>query len=727
MEKVQEVIEELRKFLKSPEFNADVASNNKNLNVWITDLYYSYEDVEKKPGAPPEWKARQAKTFFGYVQKLFKMIDFTPWIVMALLGILTAAAGLILDFLIVYAYNTRLRFIKDVENPVWSFIQFWVSGFIMVTIATSISKYVIQWNDGSGVPEMRSILSGANTYKYLDSRIIFAKMIGLTTAYGGGMALGKTGPLIHISGSIAQWLLKREMFKHIDKNLSMKRSILCCAVGASVCAGMGTPVAAIIMSIELTYGTYNVSNLFRTVVCICWAMIASKIIGNYIYIDPLVRTNFPPYELGWDLITFAIVGLVVGLLIVAVLKAATKLTYLRRVTKYRIFERYNYIWMGFTIITILNFAFQYSLGSNRVFYNDTFTSGELEENPRYSESPLWTLVAVTLIQMISGALTFSSNVPFGIFGPATIIGCMTGRLIGEIGARYGLFVPQAKGAYAVVGTAAGLACVARTLSPMIMLVEMTGQIEFGLPNIVATLVAYIVGNFFAMSFFDVAIYLRKLPIVPSLMDDDKYEKTARDLMTSHYYWLTQDSDHKDAFQLFAKSGEINKALTIPVLTREGHLVGAVKNEHLIKYLEEMHLGETRELLSNIQERKKSKKSTRIGRIEQFFSRTRSIYERETHDEGDSRIVKSQLFEMSSMKQSSSGAYDDPVDKFLHSKIDWKHPTLRFDPSPLMVTPECYASKVQYLIAVTKATSVYVMESGKLLGIIRTNEFLKFKA
>ena len=75
--------------------------------------------------------------------------------------------------------------------------------------------------------------------------------------------------------------------------------------------------------------------------------------------------------------------------------------------------------------------------------------------------------------------------------PCLIMGSILGRLYGEIARR---FIPiQNIGGYAVVGAAAMTACVTRTTSVSIIILELSGQLEY-LPSILlAVLIAYSVG------------------------------------------------------------------------------------------------------------------------------------------------------------------------------------------------------------------------------------------
>ena len=52
---------------------------------------------------------------------------------------------------------------------------------------------------GSGIPEIKTILSGFVIPHFLDFKVLLVKAVGATFAVATGMCLGKEGPFVHIS------------------------------------------------------------------------------------------------------------------------------------------------------------------------------------------------------------------------------------------------------------------------------------------------------------------------------------------------------------------------------------------------------------------------------------------------------------------------------------------------------------------------------------------------
>ena len=94
------------------------------------------------------------------------------------------------------------------------------------------------------------------------------------------------------------------------------------------------------------------------------------------------------------------------------------------------------------------------------------------------------LIYGTLVKLILTTITFGCKVPSGIIIPALDAGAFFGRLIGQ-------FIPGiSPGIFAMVGAAAFLAGVSRmTISLCVIMFELTGELEYIVPHMIAILVA----------------------------------------------------------------------------------------------------------------------------------------------------------------------------------------------------------------------------------------------
>ena len=82
------------------------------------------------------------------------------------------------------------------------FFQYFMFIFWSVIYASFIVVLVVgsaPYASGSGIPEIKTILSGFIMYGYLGKWTFFIKSIGMIFATSAGLIVGKEGPFVHIS------------------------------------------------------------------------------------------------------------------------------------------------------------------------------------------------------------------------------------------------------------------------------------------------------------------------------------------------------------------------------------------------------------------------------------------------------------------------------------------------------------------------------------------------
>ncbi|KAF0036753.1 hypothetical protein F2P81_012065 [Scophthalmus maximus] len=106
---------------------------------------------------------------------------------------------------------------------------------------------------GSGIPEVRTMLSGIEMPHYLSLTNMFAKFLGLicTLAAGSTVFLGKVGPFVHLSTMVGSYLSK--FFTPVQANKKDKAAgemlVVAAAVGVASC--FGAPVSGVLFSVEV--------------------------------------------------------------------------------------------------------------------------------------------------------------------------------------------------------------------------------------------------------------------------------------------------------------------------------------------------------------------------------------------------------------------------------------------------------------------------------------------
>jgi chloride channel 3/4/5 len=103
---------------------------------------------------------------------------------------------------------------------------------------------------GSGIPEIKTILSGFVIPNFLDFKVLVVKAVGATFAVATGMCLGKEGPFVHISTCVG-WLVASWFPKYSGNGRKMREMLsVACSAGLSV--AFGAPIGGVLFSYEVS-------------------------------------------------------------------------------------------------------------------------------------------------------------------------------------------------------------------------------------------------------------------------------------------------------------------------------------------------------------------------------------------------------------------------------------------------------------------------------------------
>tara|TARA_B110000967_G_C18346691_1_gene299262 strand:+ start:109 stop:495 length:387 start_codon:yes stop_codon:yes gene_type:complete len=95
----------------------------------------------------------------------------------------------------------------------------------MMNLSLLVTRQISPVAAGSGIPQMKTQLTGSGIKGYLSFRTCVAKILGLTTAVGSGMYIGQEGPFVHIASCIANCLIFTQSCK-VSERAFWKTSIL---------------------------------------------------------------------------------------------------------------------------------------------------------------------------------------------------------------------------------------------------------------------------------------------------------------------------------------------------------------------------------------------------------------------------------------------------------------------------------------------------------------------
>jgi chloride channel 2 len=243
-------------------------SFRRTQNYIITDYFTNYEDITNMPGPNTQnsqiGSEGKKPNIFMRIFKFINLINPHHWLFLILVGIITAVVAYLIDQGVNFMLQLKLALCED-YNTSWSVsFAIWIMITLFFTaIAASIGQFISKDAEGSGIPELKSILAGVNIYRYLSFRTLIGKILGLFAALSAGLSVGKEGPFVHVSAGIVNKLSKFRPFRDIYNNQSLKKQMLAASVAAGVTATFGAPIGGVLFSIEVTSTYYMVSNLWK--------------------------------------------------------------------------------------------------------------------------------------------------------------------------------------------------------------------------------------------------------------------------------------------------------------------------------------------------------------------------------------------------------------------------------------------------------------------------------
>lgn len=164
---------------------------------------------------------------------------------------------------------------------------------------------------GSGVAEVRVILSGFVLHGFLGFKTLVVKSIGLVLSVASGLSLGKEGPYVHIATCVGNIACRQ--FTKYDRNDAKRREVLSAAAAAGVAVAFGAPLGGVLFCLEEVAYFFPAKTLFRTFFCCITAALTLKFLNPYgtnkiVMFQVQYPVDWEYFELG----SFVAVGVIGG-------------------------------------------------------------------------------------------------------------------------------------------------------------------------------------------------------------------------------------------------------------------------------------------------------------------------------------------------------------------------------------------------------------------------------
>ncbi|XP_063144539.1 chloride channel protein ClC-Kb isoform X4 [Rattus norvegicus] len=467
-------------------------------------------------------------------------------------------------------------------------------GVLMALISYAMNFAIGRVVRGSGIPEVKTILTGVILEDYLDIKNFGAKVVGLscTLATGSTIFLGKLGPFVHLSVMIAAYLGRvRTKTVGEPENKTKEMELLAAGAAVGVATVFAAPISGVLFSIEVMSSHFSVWDYWRGFfAATCGAFMFHLLAvfnSEQETITSIYKTSFPvdiPFDLP-EIFFFVALGAICGIL-------SCGYNYCQRTSLFflkangftsKLLATSKPLYSALAAVVLASITYPPGVGRfmasrlsmseylETLFDNNSWALMTKNSSPPWSAEPdpqnLW-LEWCHPQMTVFGTLVFFLVMKFWMLILATTI---------PIPAGY--FLP-----IFVYGAAAFSGAVTHTLSTALLAFEVSGQIVHALPVLMAVLAANAICQSYQPSFYDGTIIVKKLPYLPWI----RGRKIGSHLVTVGHFMnctlttLAKDMPLEEVIKVVISTDVTQYPL---VETTESQvLVGIVKRTHLVQSL-----------------------------------------------------------------------------------------------------------------------------------------------
>ncbi|KAG7556572.1 CBS domain [Arabidopsis suecica] len=528
-----------------------------------------YEVIENY--AYREEQAHRGKLYVGYYVAV-------KWFFSLLIGIGTGLAAVFINLSVenFAGWKFALTFAIIQKSYFAGFIVYLLINLVLVFSSAYIITQFAPAAAGSGIPEIKGYLNGIDIPGTLLFRTLIGKIFGSIGSVGGGLALGKEGPLVHTGACIASLLGQGGSTKYhfnsrwpqLFKSDRDRRDLVTCGCAAGVAAAFRAPVGGVLFALEevtswwrsqLMWRVFFTSAIVAVVVRTAMGWCKSGICGHFGgggFIIWDVSDGQDDYYFK-ELLPMAVIGVIGGLLGALFNQLTLYMTSWRRNSLHKKGNRVKII--EACIISCITSAISFGLpllrkcspcpesvpdsgiecprppgmyGNYVNFYCKTdneyndlatifFNTQDDAIRNLFSAKTMREFSAQSLLTFLAmfytlAVVTFGTAVPAGQFVPGIMIGSTYGRLVGMFVVRFYKKLNIEEGTYALLGAASFLGGSMRmTVSLCVIMVEITNNLKL-LPLIMLVLlISKAVGDVFNEGLYEVQARLKGIPLLES--------------------------------------------------------------------------------------------------------------------------------------------------------------------------------------------------------------------
>uniref|UniRef100_A0A8D0FG09 Chloride channel protein n=1 Tax=Strix occidentalis caurina TaxID=311401 RepID=A0A8D0FG09_STROC len=570
----------------------------------------------------PEARRRLRGCLEWVKRQLFRVGE--DWYFLFVLGVLMATISFMMDLLVSRLYEAHRWLYQEVGDIlVLKYLSWTIYPTALAAFSTGFSQSITPHSGGSGIPELKTILTGVVLEDYLAIQNFGAKVVGLTCtlACGSTIFLGKVGPFVHLSAMAAAYLGKMRTSVTREYEVGIIEVMSSHFAVRDYWRGFFAATCGVLFSIEVMSSHFAVRDYWRGFFAATCGAFMFRLLAVFNSEQETIAAVFKsdlridfPFDL-LETFFFAILGAVCGLVGCAYLfcqrwlLAAVKENWLTA----KLLATDKPVYTVLVVLALASITFPPGLGqlmASRLTMKEYLTSlfdnrtwGTLVPNASSVTNPpsmdprgLWqewchpsttifgTLAFFLLMKFWMLILATTLPLPAGYFMPIFIYGesgCLLawseGGGLQEVNPALGGYIQSGGGAAAFSGS------VTHAISTALLVCEATGHLGHVLPVVLAVLVANAITQKHQPSFYDGTIIVKKLPYLPPIRSRHmaSYQVVVEEFMERRVVALAMG----DGFEEVLVALDASADSEYPVVERSPTLVGTVSRTQLVTFLQ----------------------------------------------------------------------------------------------------------------------------------------------
>ena len=414
---------------------------------------------------------------------------------------------------------------------------------------------------GHGIPEaIEAILIGGSR---MQPKVALLKPLSSAISIGTGGPFGAEGPIIMTGGAIGS--LFAQCF---SLSAAERKTLLVAGAAAGMTAIFGTPVAAVLLAVELLLFEWKPRSLIPVIgACVVASALRPSLIGSGALFPFAGHLDLP----WWGLFACVGVGIVAGL-------QSGLLTGLL----YKMEDLFGHIplhWMWWPAIGGL------AVGLGGLVEPRALGVGYDIISDLLSGHIVWSaVVAILLVKSVIWIIALASGTSGGVLAPLLIFGGCAGWLESQ-------WLPGDHGAWALIGMAAMMGGTMRSpLTAILFAVELTGDFALLGPLLVATSAAYaLTVLLLKRSILTEKIARRGQHVVREYSIDPFELMRVSEVMVREVDTLPADMPIDEAVAFFSSAARRHKSY--PLIDAAGQVAGMVARADVLRWRAESPHGE----------------------------------------------------------------------------------------------------------------------------------------